>query len=453
MLGVKLRSERIDLYDVLGERGQPVYLAAAQILTSLTRHNPNLARHFSVPQPSDDGSRIDWYAPADGAVITWASATQAETEAATAQLNSLQKELNDLHAALLAKNGSGQRSLFSQLLPWVLHHPDPSHIYIVDGTPVLTFWGFQAAGADRNIAPFHALSPVSTPLPDMVATPVAPLAPPAAAAAPAILTTTLPWWKRWWWWLLLLLLLALLFLGVRACMPIAPIPLVPTITTSQQEVPAPRDTTALSVTPLAPAAGGRNNQTTPVAVVATPATSSVAVDTAPTSALVPAAGSSSAAPEATPKASTAPGSSAAPTVAPPADTPTIPAETPQPPALNLPPELPQGQATFLNGDWLVRAGIQDKATGQPLRLQYTFEHGEGQVALKRSNGTECQAPVSAAIDEGALTISSNSQATCNDGNVFDMPTIRCVPGATDIASCSGHYGDFQVPLTMRQNRP
>ena len=53
MLGVKLRSEKIDQFDVLGERGQAIHLVASQILTVLKNKRPDLLVNFAVPQPSE----------------------------------------------------------------------------------------------------------------------------------------------------------------------------------------------------------------------------------------------------------------------------------------------------------------------------------------------------------------------------------------------------------------
>ena len=58
-------------------------------------------------------------------------------------------------------------------------------------------------------------------------------------------------------------------------------------------------------------------------------------------------------------------------------------------SLQIPPAASNGQANFLNGKWKAGAGIQDKNTGKPLRLEYEFNKGKGQVTRL----TACAVPV------------------------------------------------------------
>ena len=118
---------------------------------------------------------------------------------------------------VLAKGSGNDAALLGQLLKWILHHPDSSFVFLVDGQPVITFWGFVHNGADRTLDPLHALRPAVP-----VAAPVRAPAVETAAATTTLLDATLerrPWWKRWWLWLALLLLLLALLFGLRACAP------------------------------------------------------------------------------------------------------------------------------------------------------------------------------------------------------------------------------------------
>lgn len=445
MSGVKLRSEKIDQYDALGERGQAVYLAAPQILSTLKRRRADLAQHFAIPQPSADGRVIDWYAPQNAAVVPWAAATESERAAATARLDQVRQEVDALRASL----GEGNDSLFAQLLRWVMHHPDSSHVYLVDGTPVVTFWGFLNAGADRSLAPLHALG--AAPL--AAARPVVAAAGPVAAAPVVAEVVRQPWWRRWWLWLLpLLLLLGLLFFGLRACTPSAPaLPAVglPSVNLPSGNLPSVR----LPEVGL-PAGGapvtGIPAAVTPGAAAVVPAATAAALPSVPQTAAVPGA----AAPvTGNPVAPALPQDAAPAIPAQPAGAhpPVLPAG--EAPGLAIPPQLPDGKADFLNGDWRVRAGIQDRNTGEPLRLQYQFKQGEGHVTLDRHNGVQCRAPVSAAMNGGALMISNGTAAACSDGSTYDMPAIRCQPDGAQVAACTGNYGAEQFPLTMRQPQP
>lgn len=464
MLGVKLRSENIDQFDVLGERGQAIHLVASQILTVLKGKRPDLLANFAVPQPSENGIRIDWYAPNPGAVIAWNAATKTEQSSALARLESVRAGVAQLRETVQAKGSSNDAALLGQLLKWILHHPDNSFVFLVDGQPVITFWGFVHSGADRSLDPLHALRPSafaeSVPQAPLLETATRP-----SSSSPGVpqIGASSPWWKRWWIWpLLLLALLALLF-GLRACMPgLAPSSSLPVDT-------APRDVAQSQTLPELPKPPGVTHWTAPAAngngaSSGLPATSGSAVSgeklpvpglNTPAESASALAGADQIAPATPPLAandanSSAPGasdnSSGQRDVVPPS-----PAENKD--ALQIPIDAGEGNADFLNGNWRAGAGIQDRDTGQPLRLLYQFKNGEGNVTLNRHNGVQCSAPVSAAMSKGSLTINNSVEAQCSDGGTYEMPQIQCQPGATSIASCAGHYGDTRFPISMRRAQP
>ena len=109
--------------------------------------------------------------------------------------------------------------------------------------------------------------------------------------------------------------------------------------------------------------------------------------------------------------------------------------------LRIPTDARDGNADFLNGNWRAGAGIQDRDTGEPLRLHYQFKNGEGRsrsIAI-----TACNVRRRSALQwtKGALSISNSVAARCTDGGTYDMPLIQCKPGMTNIASCAGNYGN------------
>ncbi|BEG78500.1 hypothetical protein HBIAX_05604 [Achromobacter xylosoxidans] len=121
--------------------------------------------------------------------------------------------------------------------------------------------------------------------------------------------------------------------------------------------------------------------------------------------------------------------------------------------MQIPTDAADGKADFLNGNWRAGAGIQDRDTGEPLRLHYQFTNGEGQVTLNRHNGVQCVAPVSAAMRKGSLLISNSTEAKCNDGGTFNMPLVQCKPTANNIAACDGNYGNERFPMAMSRAQP
>ncbi|MGH8331715.1 MAG: SrfA family protein, partial [Pseudomonas sp.] len=120
------------------------------------------------------------------------------------------------------------------------------------------------------------------------------------------------------------------------------------------------------------------------------------------------------------------------------------------PPLSIPPDAADGAARFLDGQYSAGAGIQDRRTGKPLRLEYQLKDGKGQVTVHQADGSICSGPVSATMKGGSLAIDSQGQAVCADGSTYDMPKVSCRKGATTVADCTGGYGKEQFPMSMRQ---
>lgn len=214
-----------------------MYRAALQLREAIRRKDANLVEHLAIPQSDELGNQIDWYSDIPGDVIPWTSATEEERAPARQQLEKLKTALDDLSARFLGSDPAdqqGDKAVFGKLLKRVIYFPDESFAYLVNGKPVLTFWGFQHADADRSLEPLHCLYPRSEPEPSapLIPTPAAAAtvaAPLAAVAVEPVPVVTRPWWRRWWWlWPLLLLLLTLLLLSLlRGCMPTTSLPNLP----------------------------------------------------------------------------------------------------------------------------------------------------------------------------------------------------------------------------------
>lgn len=256
MRGALLRSGKSGSFTALGETGQPVYRAALQLREAIRRKNPDMVDHLAIPQSDELGNQIDWYSGMAGDVIPWSSATEEERVLARAQLGTLKTALEELSQRFLGNDPAeqqGDKAVFGKLLKRVIHFPDENFVYLVNGKPVLTFWGFEHADADRNRDPLHCLQAVAP------AAPSAPIAPPVAAPVAAAPVIARPWWRRWWWLLpLLLLLLLLLLLGLRGCIPGVPMITLPVGTKHEEPVAeSPLESAALPtvngiVTPAPP---------------------------------------------------------------------------------------------------------------------------------------------------------------------------------------------------------
>lgn len=202
MPGALLRSGRLSEFRPLGAVGNPVYSSATQLRAAM-RHQigPDVANLFAVPKQHDRGDVIDWYAPEDGDVVPWSSATPAQREQAKAALVAAQEQLAERSRELQAHEGSEQK-VFGKLLAQAIKIPSDEHVYLVNDKPVVTFWGFVPLDAPSGLDVIGELdtSPRVVPVP------------PPVVAAPVVVEERrrLPWWL----WLLLLLLLLLALLGL-----------------------------------------------------------------------------------------------------------------------------------------------------------------------------------------------------------------------------------------------
>lgn len=483
MTSLLLHSGKTDQYRALGETGQPVYYSALQLRKAIARRLKGRERHFAIPQRDQLGEGVDWYSGIEGDVVPWKSATEGEREDARIQLASLQKEIQAVE--IPEESQGGDHEVFARLLKWVCHFPDENFVYLVNGTPVLTFWGFTHPETDRHANPLQCLYPQTEP--ELPATP--PATPPLAAAAPiaeaaVVEEPTRPWWRRLWWLLPLALLLGLLLLllGLRACSH-------PT-TGPDMGVNLPSgDMTAFS--PAKPEWQGWDvwpfkSQTSGVALPsgsvglngsfglptfgsgvgaldwalpdtgislpnAATETGLPDVDTALASAETPlpdGEGELPAAPEPTPGEAPSPPaemSEGSPETMPPAEL----GSAPEP--LSLPANTPDGAAAFLNGDWR-GAGVMDSQSGRPLQVRYAFDQGQGQMQIRRggANGMSCTGPVAAAMQDGELQVEAQERARCEDGSNYEMPRVECRQADGEIADCAASYDDEPFPMQLQK---
>ena len=176
-----LRSGNLDALLALGENGQPVWASALQIRETLRlRRQTTLANCLAIPQANERGDRLDWYAPFSGKVKSWLAASDREKRQALEQLTLNQQDLQALSLRARDAENPAMR-LFGALLAKTLQFPDQQYVYLVDGKPVITFWGFvdpQARTRDDALACLRdsldeELPPLVVPaaVPDMAAAP------------------------------------------------------------------------------------------------------------------------------------------------------------------------------------------------------------------------------------------------------------------------------------------
>ena len=439
-----LRSGNLDTVLALGENGQPVWTSALQIRETLRlRRQTTLANCLAIPQVNERGDRLDWYAPFTGKVKSWLGASDHERRQALELLTLNQQDLQALSLRARDAENPAMR-LFGALLSKTLQFPDQQYVYLVDGKPVITFWGFvdpQARSRDDALACLRdsledALPPLlpepPAPAPLMVAPVIAPLieVPPAAAQpliepepeveepavediaepAPESLPEPVAPPRRAFTVRPLMLLLpvaALVAAGVAYWLHSAPQPAA----ISVADVPVP---------------------------VSKPPAVMVKAEKLATTLPQTAATVVAAAPGATP-------------VAPPE----VVAEHTEPAKADdlvmTTEDARVGSVKFINGTWRVTLRQTNLPTGKPPSLRYQIRNGKGTATITQGDNIRCKADVTAAMTSaGSMEVRSRYTATCSDKSRYRMPELVCKAG-DGIASCTAQYGADQVfPLTIKR---
>src|SRR6185369_9636562 len=148
MAGPLLTSEPLQRYRALGMAGDPVWRAARQLRAAITqRLSSEHADLLAIPEVDPSGRRIDWYAPFDGEVRRLADLGDAERAAIQDKVRHLHEGLVGLAVSMEEPTRSGAERNFARLLRHALTAPGEETLYVVDGKPVMTFWGFSADSA------------------------------------------------------------------------------------------------------------------------------------------------------------------------------------------------------------------------------------------------------------------------------------------------------------------
>src|SRR5436190_17600603 len=221
MAGPLLTSEPLQRFRALGLAGDPVWRAARQLRAAIAqRLTPEHADLLAIPEVDPSGRRIDWYAPFDGEVRRLADLGDAERAEVLAKVQRLHGELGGLAESMEAPQRSGAERNFARLLRHALTAPGEETLYVVDGKPVMTFWGFATDAALPGV--FLASPPATPGLAPRPALRARPIPEAVLASAPAVAAAGATR-SAWWQWLLLavllLSLLALLAWLVRPYLP------------------------------------------------------------------------------------------------------------------------------------------------------------------------------------------------------------------------------------------
>lgn len=438
-----LRSGNLDTVLALGENGQPVWTSALQIRETLRlRRQTTLANCLAIPQVNERGDRLDWYAPFNGKVKSWLGASDHERRQALELLTLNQQDLQALSLRARDAENPAMR-LFGALLSKTLQFPDQQYVYLVDGKPVITFWGFvdpQARSRDDALACLR----------DSLEDELPPLLPEPPAPAPLVVAPVIA--------------------PLIDVPPAAAEPLIepePEVEEPEAEVipePAPEPG------PVAPARRAFNVRPLmlllPVAAVvaagvafwlhSAPQPAAISVADIPVPVSKPPAVMVKAEKLAATLPQTAATVIAAPVpVAAPVAPPEVVAEHTEPAKADdlvmTTEDARVGSVKFINGTWRVTLRQTNLPTGKPPSLRYQIRNGKGTATITQGDNIRCKADVTAAMTSaGSMEVRSRYTATCSDKSRYRMPELVCKAG-DGIASCTAQYGADQVfPLTIKR---
>ncbi|AGN84107.1 SrfA family protein [Enterobacter sp. R4-368] len=445
-----LRSGDLDDFQAVGGGGQAVFDSALQIREALRlRKQQALVDCLAIPQVNDEGDRVDWYSPIDGRAQSWKA---AEPEARARALRYLESTL-DSAAALSRKclqSPKTAQQLFGSLLEKALQFPGENHVFLVDGKPVITFWGFVNLNesARENVLEClqepepeipeiiiepepepeeepavevtfsQADAPLLTPQAEIKPQPVA--APPVQEAAPVVAPEPAPQpepapvvkkRRRYGLW------------ALPVAAAVAAAIAVPLVLNQQQQAPAPA--------PAEPKAE-------PVAIAPPP------MQAEPL-------------PELAGKLPLHQAEIVAPAVKTPEVKPVdkgtvVIASIPKDVLVMDALEVKIGSTKFLNGNWRVAMDVKDPVTGKAPAVRYQIQNNKGTARIVMGKNVTCRADLFSGLHEtGELLIKSRSNARCSDGTRYPMPEISCKASSNDVAECSARFdANTTVPVTFRK---
>lgn len=506
-MSVLLRSGDVKDYTALGQDGQAVYIVASQLRDAIRfKRGRRFADYLAIPQRNDMGSVIDWYIPfevknEDGEyhIIPWSAATSDEKQKALLELDLFKENMLDLGKELVSsENLRGDQLLFSRLLYTpqardteqlkALRFPSEEHVYLVNDRPVITFWGFSEKNTNQYADPFFVLRPPISVSPSIDwnnKLETASRSNSSEIVIPVDMTISVDnvrtslrqqlclWMKKTLGIQGLILSSLLLLFGVglllwflwsKFFVPTVSFPSLgePLVSQSAQLPVVDSEERTMSAV---------NNNVELISprkdIVADPAVinASIPSDLSDVSPANPIADDQTNNPAEVLAVSPAPElvnveqeDSSTMNTAPPtldltdvnqSNNPTT--NTGQ--ALRFDSQsLRSGKVDFLNGNWSVSSGIQDKATGKPLKLNYQIVNGQGTVTLKRGDGVSCQGGINAKAQSSGITIANTGSSNCSDGSTYQLPNVVCRPDVNGVADCRGSYNNGKsFPISMKSN--
>ena len=436
-----LRSGNLDDFQAVGGGGQAVFESALQIREALRlRKQQAIVDCLAIPQVNDGGDRVDWYSPVDGTVSSWKAAEEDERYRALRYLENTLASVESLSKKCLQSPKTAQQ-LFGSLLSKTFQFPGENFLYLVDGKPVICFWGFvnlnENARDDvldclrESLIPEPAPVVIDDPEPEPEPTPVItfeqadePLVTPATSVRitedalyepepPRVIVPTVaeepapeivPKKRRVPLW-------SLPVAAVIVAAIATPL-LWPKQAPSAEPVAVPAAPVAIAPKPIKPVEQLAMNLPLHQAEVLEPKVQ---------------------APVAKPE-------------------PVVIAAIPKDAMVMEANQVKAGSTRFLNGTWRALLDVKDPVTGKPPSLRYQIQNNKGTARVVHGDNIVCRVEVFSGLhSNGELLIKTRGNARCTDGSRYPMPEVACKAGTSDVAECRARYdANTVVPLTFKK---
>lgn len=440
-----LRSGNLDDFQAVGGGGQAVFESALQIREALRlRKQQTIVDCLAIPQVNDGGDRVDWYSPVDGDVLGWNAADEDARFRALRYLENTLSSVESLSKKSLQSPKTAQQ-LFGSLLSKAFQFPGENFLFLVDGKPVIAFWGFvnlnENAREDvldclrESLKPEPMPAPVEEPEPEEPAPAIvfeqadAPLiapppvvrvteddlysAEPAPVVMPEVSAPAEP---------------APVVVGKKRRVPLWSLPVAAVIV-------------AAIATPLL-----WPKQAPSAEPVAMPAPAPIAIAPKPVKPTVEMAMNLP-----LHQAEILPVKAAEPAPAPVAE-PVIISAIPKDAMVMDAVQVKTGSTKFLNGTWRAMLDVKDPITGKAPSLRYQIQNNKGTARVVQGDNVICRSDIFSGLhSNGELMIKSRGNARCTDGSRYPMPEIACKAGTNDVAECTARYdAKTVVPLTFKK---
>ena len=440
-----LRSGNLDDFQAVGGGGQAVFESALQIREALRlRKQQTIVDCLAIPQVNDGGDRVDWYSPVDGDVLGWNAADEDARFRALRYLENTLSSVESLSKKSLQSPKTAQQ-LFGSLLSKAFQFPGENFLFLVDGKPVIAFWGFvnlnENAREDvldclrESLKPEPMPAPVEEPEPEEPAPAIvfeqadAPLiapppvvrvteddlysAEPAPVVMPEVSTPAEP---------------EPVVVGKKRRVPLWSLPVAAVIV-------------AAIATPLL-----WPKQAPSAEPVAMPAPAPIAIAPKPVKPTVEMAMNLP-----LHQAEILPVKAAEPAPAPVAE-PVIISAIPKDAMVMDAVQVKTGSTKFLNGTWRAMLDVKDPITGKAPSLRYQIQNNKGTARVVQGDNVICRSDIFSGLhSNGELMIKSRGNARCTDGSRYPMPEIACKAGTNDVAECTARYdAKTVVPLTFKK---